>query len=1017
MKRILIALGILVILFIAALFILPPFFKDDIKAAIDKELEAALDAHVYFDHESLGLSLFSNFPNLTVTLNEFGIVGQGTFEGDTLLDVRSMGLEMDFMKLIKGDITLTGLALEEPHILILSLADGPANYDIVKSTDNGEPVVEEEEPEEDTGEQMTIAIDHWSITDGSFVYYAAGSSMLIDLEGLNLKGGGDITTERFDLATELDIEKVGFEYGDVKYLNGQSVDGEVVLDMNYVDYTFTFKQNRINLNDFGLHFDGFFGMPDEGYDLDLTFASEETTFKSLLSLVPEYYAGDISDLIAAGNVQFDGALKGLYSFEDDGMPAFRFNLRVDEGAFNYPGLPSALQDVNVHLIVDNPDGVMDHTTLDVPTLQLTMGTTGKVEGNASVRGLSTPELKADIEGNLDLHALATALPPETMDGIDLGGAFAFRVMADGIYDADNDRMPKFDVDMNLQNGELTYAEYPIPMKDIEMNLTASNATGTLDDTEVLLKNLHLNLDGDELKVNGYLRNLADYTWKVSATGGLDLDKLAHVVHLEDTELTGKLAMDLTTEGVYSALEAEQYDQLPTNGTLEITNFRYASPDIPMPVEISRADMAFDPRQAAVNSLDMTLGKSDVHLKGSVTNYLAYIMEEGAVLEGTLDFSSSTLDLNELMASDESEEPVTEEVTEDTTSSTMEVVVVPKDVDFTLNSSLTKVYYDELELDNVKGKIVVRGGQVLLDGLTFRTLEGDFAVSGAYDTRLPEDPKVNLDLDIQDVSIKDAYLASGVVRRMAPVAENMTGNFSTDFSIETGLQQDMMPDYGTLTGAGLISIAQAALESGPLVSGITETTKLGNKADGVRIKDIILSAKVENGRVSVRPFDVSVGTYKTTVSGSGGLDGSLDYVLAMDIPAGSAGQAVNNLVSNLAGTQTNLVGETINLNVGLGGTYQEPKFSILSSESTGGDGQNSSLAGSLTNTLQEEAETAVEETTQQVVQAGTDSLKKALESENVQQALQEQAQQAAEEAKNKIRNLFGNGRKRGGGGGK
>ncbi|HAP60365.1 MAG TPA: hypothetical protein DCR93_13015, partial [Cytophagales bacterium] len=60
--------------------------------------------------------------------------------------------------------------------------------------------------------------------------------------------------------------------------------------------------------------------------------------------------------------------------------------------------------------------------------------------------------------------------------------------------------------------------------------------------------------------------------------------------------------------------------------------------------------------------------------------------------------------------------------------------------------------------------------------------------------------------------------------------------------------------------------------------------------------------------------------------------------------------------------------------------------------------------------------AVEETTQQVVQAGTDSLKKALESENVQEALQEQAQQAAEEAKNKVRDLFGGRKKRNGGGG-
>ena len=816
MKRFLLIIGSLLVLIFVALLVLPRLFKDDIKSAIEQELDNSLNAKAYFDENSFSVSVFKNFPNLTVTLNEFGLAGKGVFEGDTLIDVQSMGLEIDLMKLLKGEVTLTGLSLDHPKIFILRLAEGPANYDIVKESE--EANTEETAPEEETeGEPMVIAIDHWKITEGTFLYYDTKYNMFMDLEGLNLTGGGDLISSRFDLATELEIARTGFVYDEVTYLSGQSVKGEVVLDMNYSDYTFTFKQNTLYLNDFGLHFDGYFGMPDEGYEMDLTFASEESTFKSLLSLIPAFYSESFADLQADGKVQFDGSVKGLYSFEDDGLPAFRVNMRVDEGNFRYPDLPTAMEAVNLHMIVDNPDGVMDHTRIDLETIDLTLGTTGKVAGSASVRGLTHPDITANLNGSLNLGALAKALPPEVLSGIDMAGDFSFGVNAAGVYNQEQGSIPKFRVNMALKDGRMQYADYPIPMEQIAMQMNASNQSGRLEDTEILLDRLHMRLDGEEMLVKGSLRDLNDYTWKVSAVGGMDLAKIAKVANLEGMTLAGRLEMDLTTEGKYSALQAERYDQLPTSGTLSVANFRYESEDVPMPVAVPVARLEFNPRSAMVKQLDVLLGESDLHLSGTVTNYLSYILEENAVLQGDFNFTSKKLDLNELMGSDEEAVADADTAEEDTTSSSMEVVVVPKNLDLRLNSQLTKVYYDNLEMDNMRGEILVRNGQVELNGLKFGMLDGNFAVSGTYDTRNPDDPQVDLDLDVEEVSLRKAYDASGMVRRIAPVAQNMTGKFSTEFSIHTGLQQDMMPDYSTLTGAGLIAIAKAAMDSGPIVS--------------------------------------------------------------------------------------------------------------------------------------------------------------------------------------------------------
>ena len=1016
MKRILIILGVIIVLLVAAVFILPPFFKDDIRAAIDKELENTVDATVYFDTDSFSLSLLSNFPNITVTLNDFGVVGKGAFDGDTLASVKAMELELDLMKLIKGDITLTGLGLEQPKFFILVLEDGTANYDIMIPSE--EAPAEEAPAEEEEADDMTIAIDHWSITNGSFIYYDIKYVTFMDLEGLNLSGGGDITLEEFLMDTHVDAEKVIFEYDGVKYLDGQSLLADVELDMNYVDYTFSFKQNKIYLNDFGLSFDGFFGMPDNGYDLDLTFASEETSFKSLLSLMPALYAEDFADLTAEGNVQFDGSMKGLYSFEDDGMPAFRINLRVDEGNFKYPDLPAALEAVNVHLLVDNQDGVLDNTTVDLQQFSMKLGGTSTINAKAKITGLATPEVNAQVDANVDLGALAKTMP---MEGMALSGVFGMKANVLGTYDEARDIIPTFDVNMNLAQGEVKYEEYPIPMQNITMAATAKNTSGRLDDTEIDLSKLSLSLDGEDFLVTGSLKNLANYTWNATINGGLDLGKVAGIMNLEGMELAGKMKIDLSTAGQYADLEAERFDKLPTSGSLRLENFHLVSPDLPQQVDIPVADLTFNPSAASVRQLDVNIGRSDLHLKGTVTNYLAYIMDENAVLKGTMDFRSTNLDLNQLMASEEA--PVEEEETpEDTTSTEMEVVAIPRNLDFTLNSSLTKVYYDNLELDDVNGEIVVRDGVVSLNALKFQTLDGRFAVSGTYDSRDIEHPQADLDLDIKEVSIRSAYLASGLVRRLAPVAENMTGTFSTDFSLKTELQQNMMPDYGTITGAGLIAVAQAALNQGPLVSGLSEVSKLGSNAEGVSLKDIVLSARIEDGRLHVQPFDVKVGQYKTTVVGSTGLDGTLDYALQMAVPAGSAGQAFNSMVSGLTGNQANATSSNINLNLGLGGVYRDPKFSLRGTSA--GDG--GSLTSQVTAGVRDRANQAVDETREQVtaqvqesVQQAKDSVRSTVNAEaerakrEAEEKLRQEAEAAAEEAKNKVRDLF---RRRGGGGG-
>ena len=81
LKWTLIIVGGLLLLILASAIILPIVFKDDIKAAIDKELAKSVNADVMFDADNFSLSFFKHFPNVTAELKDLGVFNRAPFVG------------------------------------------------------------------------------------------------------------------------------------------------------------------------------------------------------------------------------------------------------------------------------------------------------------------------------------------------------------------------------------------------------------------------------------------------------------------------------------------------------------------------------------------------------------------------------------------------------------------------------------------------------------------------------------------------------------------------------------------------------------------------------------------------------------------------------------------------------------------------------------------------------------------------------------------------------------------------
>jgi hypothetical protein len=400
LKWTLIIFGGLIILLVAAALILPAVFKDDIKAAIDKELAKSVNADVIFDLDKFDISLFKNFPNLTATMGDLGVINREPFAGEALFVTEEFQVEVNLVDILFGDqLRVKGISIVRPIINVKVNKDGKANYDIAIPS---EDTVTTEEPGE-----FSFGIDHWEIVDGDISYDDKTLPYTLYINGMNHTGSGDFTQDIFDLKTHTTADSVTTSFDGSEYLTDKKIIMDATISISEEYSKYTFRENSVKVNDFGMSFDGWVKMNEDDIGMDITFKSPENSFKSLLSIIPGMYSKDFDKIKTEGDLAFNGFVKGTYSEKQ--MPAFNVNLKVNNAMFQYPDLPTAVNNINMDLLIDNKDGIIDNTVVDLKKLLLDFGS-NPLDARALITKIYPTNVDAAINAKLNLAELSKMFP-------------------------------------------------------------------------------------------------------------------------------------------------------------------------------------------------------------------------------------------------------------------------------------------------------------------------------------------------------------------------------------------------------------------------------------------------------------------------------------------------------------------------------------------------------------------------------------------------------------------------------
>jgi len=587
----------------------------------------------------------------------------------------------------------------------------------------------------------------------------------------------------------------------------------------------------------------------------------------------------------------------------------------------------------------------------------------------------------------ELKQILSLIPAEYLTGLEkvkTGGNATVEGFVNGTYNEKH--FPAFQVNVNVSNGSLKYPNLPETLSDIYLDSEIDFAGGkSLDDITIDLPKIQFSVADNVLDGQLFVSNpTSDPFIRTEFKSILDLKKLMNAIEITGVqELEGLLDADFKLDGRLSAIQKKQYDNFIASGFLNLEDLKYKSTSFPQILKVPKANMTLSPQALRMDDVKAFIGENDFAFQGNISNYILYLLNKDEVLQADFTVHSDKIDLNDFL---------TEETSENEDKESASIIKIPKNIAVSLAADATNLKYKDLDLKDVKGTLKIKEGKAVFDAVLLKTLDGEVKLNGNYDSTT-ETPVSNLDVDIQKMSITKSANSFSTFQAFAPILQRVQGDFFSDMTLDIALDGQMNPVLSSLKAQGNFNTDSIQLQGIDVMQNLGKMLKI-NALENPAIDRIKANFSIENGTMSIKPFNFKLNDISAGLQGKVNLDKQIDFVLSLAIPRENLGSNPNALLEGIVGKLSNLgldtnLGEIINMNFKISGDYNQPKIFP-------------SIAGYEGSSVKEIIEEVIED---KVEEAVTEVVDKARE-EAQQQAdkIMAQAQQQADSLVSKAKKL-------------
>ncbi len=605
MKKALKIIGIIVGIFILLLLAAPFIFKGSLEKMLKRTINENLNATVAW--EDLDLSLFSRFPNASLQINNFSVINNAPFKGDTLASGKTINLDMGIMQLFKKSdeaIKVDAVKLDEAFINIKIDSLGNANYDV--AIKNDAPVTSEGKK---ASGGFTFELKNYEINNSRINYLDEASKTYLILTEVQHEGKGDFSQEISNLDTHTKALAT-LKIDSNEYLTKNRVSLDAIFKIDLKNQKYTFLENEAKINELPLTFNGFVQVNENNNEVDLTFKTPSSDFKNFLAVIPETYVKQINDVKTTGNFTVNGMLKGIV--DSTHIPMMDIKVASGNASFKYPDLPKAVDNITIDAQLKNETGLLKDTYLNIPNL------TFRIDGepfrmNGSIKNMTeNPLVNMEMQGTLNLANIEKVLPVKMEQN--LSGIFKADIAANfDMESVDKEQYQKIDA---RGTASLTNFNYATGFKN---ELKVSNANLSLQPGIITLKELNATTGQTDIKASGSIQNLIPFL-------------------MSKQDLKGRFAIQSNTFNVNDFMSSEEDTSTKNSSKKENTSQTTTTPKAVKIPDFLDATLDFTANKLVYDNLELKNAKGTATIKNetiSISNFTSNIFGGNVALSGNV----------------------------------------------------------------------------------------------------------------------------------------------------------------------------------------------------------------------------------------------------------------------------------------------------------------------------------------------------------------------------------------------
>lgn len=871
-----------------------------------------LNAHL--DMESVELTFFSTFPQFGLKVKNGSLVSKALNDSswcktDSLLSFKECVLTVNpIAYLTENRIVVHNLSLEEVAVYAYRNKTGKANWEVTRASVDTIPA-----DTASTDFNSEIDIRNIELKHANLVFDDRNTDIYSRIDDANLKLRLSLTKGISTLGLKFDNKNILFWQQGELLVNkiATSLRTDIMVDRQTA--VWKLKDTELDVNGIRLDVNGTFRRDTvaKTIGMDLEYGLHAPSMETVLRMIPKSYVKD-SKVSAKGEVTVSGRVRGVYG--DKKLPAVSLKIGIKEASAQYKDLPYGIDEVTADF-----DAYVDLMRHQPSYLNLKIfhfkGAHTEVLADAKVDDLlDDPLITFHTQSTVDLDALAKTFPLQ--ESVTITG----KLDADMGMKCRLSTLKKQDIGRMKLGGKLE-------LKDFELKDTAKdfdflgNATFRFRDNETLqaqmdvrklvLRSRFLSSDIERLVANVSSTNPQDTNRIVSLQCDMEVSKLRasmgdsiklYSARTKAQAALGPQEVDVTKPAIDFSLRADSLffsaagtrmamnvagikmkaDKLNDSlwmpkGIVGFNRLRFRTPEFGLPIRMSKTAVTVDGPKITLKNASVRIGRSNMTATGDMMGVYRAMMK-GEKLTAHLSLTSDLIDCNQLINSLSFPEDTTEVLT-DSVPSEMKLFVIPRNIDFELQTDLKKVIFEKMLFENVHGAVDIKNQAIHLEDLSMRALDADMKAVMVYKAGSPRGGYAGFDFKIRNINIAKLVDFVPALDTIVPMLRSFKGRVMFDVAADARLDSAMNIRIPTLRSAIHIKGDSLVLMDGETFAEISKMLMFKNKKENV-FDSISVNVTVHDGNVTVYPFLVEIDRYKAAVGGEQGLDMNFNYHISI-----------------------------------------------------------------------------------------------------------------------------------------